>query len=73
MTADVQPAFITDANRVTVMVQTVGSYHPLRTAWLDLSVTTDDVVVADTKLVMSVTAVPGVDLSGRGCLVGPYC
>ena len=41
LTADVQPAFITDANRVTVMVQAVGSYHPLRTAWLDLSVTTD--------------------------------
>ncbi len=55
------------------MVQTVGPYHPLRTTWLDLSVTTDDVVVADTKLVMSVTAMPGVDLSGRGCLVGPYC
>ena len=55
------------------MVQAVGTYHPFRTAWLDLSVTTDDVMVADTKLVMSVTAVPGVDLSGRGCLVGPYC
>ena len=55
------------------MVQTVGAYHPLRTTRLDLSVTTDDVVVADTKLVMSITAVPGVDLSSRGCLVGPYC
>ena len=73
LTADVEPAFITDANGVTVMVQTVGSYHPLRTTWLDLSVTTDDVMVADTKLVMSVTAMPGVDLSDRGCLVGPNC
>ena len=73
LTADVEPALIADAYRVGVVVLAVGSYHPLRTAWLYLSVTTDDVVVADAKLIMSVAAMPGVDLSGRGGLVGPHC
>ena len=54
------------------MVQTVGSYHPLRTTRLYLSVTADDVVIANAE-VPTLPAMPGVNLSGRGCLVGPYC
>ena len=73
LTADVEPALIADAYRVGVVVLAVGTDHPFRTARLYLSVTTDDVVVADAKLIMSVAAMPGVDLSGRGGLVGPHC
>ena len=47
LTADVQSALVADAYRVGVVVQAVGADHPFRTAWLYLSVTTDDVVVAD--------------------------
>ena len=39
----------------------------------DVELTTDHVVVADAKLIMAVFAVPGINLSGRRCLVGPYC
>ena len=73
LTADVEPALIADAYRVGVVILAVGTDHPFRTARLNLSVTTDDVVVADAKLIMSVAAMPGVDLSGRGGLVGPHC
>ena len=65
LTADVEPALVTDADRVGIVVQTVGTYHPFRAAWLDLSVTTDHVVVAYAKLIMAVFAMPGIDLSGR--------
>ena len=47
LTADVQSALVADANRVAVVVHAVGAYLLFRTAWLYLSVTTDDVVVAD--------------------------
>ena len=73
LTADVEPALIADADRVGIVVQAVSTHHPFRTAWLDRSVTTDHVVVADAKLVVSVFAVPGVDLSSRGSLVGLHC
>ena len=47
LTADVEPALVADAYRVGVVVHAVGANLPFRTAWLYLSVTTDDVVVAD--------------------------
>ena len=72
LTADVAPALVADADAVGVVVLAVGSYHPVRTAWLDLSVTTDDVVVSDAEVEASLS-VPGVDLGGRGCLVWPHC
>ena len=73
LTADIESPFIADADRMGIVVQTVGTYHPFWTTGLDLSVTTDHVVVADAKLIMAVFAVPGINLSGRRCLVGLYC
>ena len=70
LTADVEPAFVADADRMGVVVQAVGADHPFRPTGLDLSVTTDHVVVADAKLIMAVFAMIPVDLSHRRCLVG---
>ena len=47
LTADVQSALVANAYRVGVVVHAVGANLTFRTAWLYLSVTTDDVVVAD--------------------------
>ena len=47
LTADVQAALVADAYRVGVVIHAVGANLTFRTAWLYLSVTTDDVVVAD--------------------------
>ena len=47
LTSDVQSALVADAYRVGVVVHAVGANLTFRTAWLYLSVTTDDVVVAD--------------------------
>ena len=65
LTADIESPFVADADRMGIVVQTVGTYHPFWTTGLDLSVTTDHVVVADAKLIMAVFAMPGIDLSGR--------
>ena len=73
LTADVEPALVADADRVGIMVYAVGPDHPFRTTWLNRSVTTDHVVVADTKFPMVIAAVPRVDLSGRRGLVRSYC
>ena len=54
------------------MVQAVCSNHPFWAAWLNISVTTDDVVVADAEVESSLT-VPCIDLSGRAKLIGLYC
>ena len=64
LTADVEPALVADADRMGIVVQTVGTYHPFRSTGLDLSVTTDHVVVADAE-VEPPLAMPGIDLSGR--------
>ena len=72
LTADVEPALVADAYRVGVVVLAVGTDHPFRTAWLNLSVTTDDVMVADAELPAPL-AMPGVDLSGRTLLIRPHC
>ena len=55
LTADVEPALVADADRMGVVVQTVGADHPFRATGLDRSVTTDHVVVANAKLIMAVT------------------
>ena len=73
LTADIESPFVADADRMGIVVQTVGTDHPFWSTGLDLSVTTDHVVVADAKLIMAVFAVPGINLSGRRCLVGLYC
>ena len=73
LTADIESPFVADADRMGIVVQTVGTDHPFRPTGLNLSVTTDHVVVADAKLIMAVFAVPGINLSGRRCLVGLYC
>ena len=73
LTADVEPSFVADADRMGIVVQTVGTYHPFRATRLNLSVTTNHVVVADAKLIMAVFAMPGINLSGRRCLVGLHC
>ena len=64
LTADIESPFVADADRMGVVVQTVCTYHPFWTTGLDLSVTTDHVVVADAE-VEPPLAMPGIDLSGR--------
>ena len=64
MSAGIEPALIAYSNGVLVVVQTVGSNHPFWAAWFKISVTTDNVVVTDAELIMSVFTVPGVDLCG---------
>ena len=71
LTSDVEPTLVADADRVAVVVHAVGTDHPFRSSWLDLSVTTDDVVVPDAE-VESPLAVPTVDLSRRTHLVRPH-
>ena len=76
LTADVQTPLIAYAYRVFVVVlafyMAVGANHPFWSAGLNLSVTTDDVMVADTELEASVS-MPRIYISGGRCLVGPYC
>ena len=64
LTTDVEPPFVADADRMGIVVQTVCTYRPFRSTGLDLSVTTDHVVVADAE-VKTPLAMPGIDLSGR--------
>ena len=70
--SDIKPTLITDAYRVGIVVLAVGTDHVLRTAWLNRSVTTDHVVVADAEVETSL-AMPRIYLSGRTHLVGLYC
>ena len=72
LTADVQTTLVTYADGVAVVVQTVGANHPFWSARLNLSVTTDDVVVSDAEFPASL-AMPRIYLSSGRCLVGPYC
>ena len=72
LTADVKPALVADADRVGVVVHAVGTDHPFWTSWLNRSVTTDHVVVADTELPAPL-AMPRIDLSNRTRLVRPHC
>ena len=72
LTANVQPTLVAYADGVGVVVLAVGTDHVLRAAWLDLSVTTDNVVVANAEVEASL-AMPGVDLRCRARLPGPHC
>ena len=76
LTANVEATFIAYAYRVFVVVlafyMAVGANHPFWSAGLNLSVTTDDVVVSDAEFPASL-AMPRIYLSGGRCLVGPYC
>ena len=72
ITPDIKPTLVADAYRVGIMVLAVGTDHVLRTAWLNRSVTTDHVVVADAEVETSL-AMPRINLSGRTQLVGLYC
>ena len=72
LTPDVEPARGADADRMSVVVLAVGACQPFRTTRLYLSVTTDNVVVADAE-VETPLAMPCVDLSRRRKLVGPHC
>ena len=63
MTSDVEPALVADANGMGVMVHAVGANLTFRTAWLYLSVTTDDVVV--TYALKSSVFMPIVDVCCR--------
>ena len=72
LTADIESPFVADADRMGIVVQTVGTDHPFRPTRLNLSVTTDHVVVADT-FIMSVFAMPPVDIFRRRCTVGLHC
>ena len=72
LTADVQTTLVAHADGVAVVVQTVGTNHPFWSAGLNLSVTTDDVMVADAELEASVS-MPRIYISGGRCLVGPHC
>ena len=75
LTADVQTTLVAYAYRVFVVVlacyMAVRAYHPFRSAWLYRSVTTDDVVVADTELEASL-AMPRIYLCCRTLLVWAY-
>ena len=70
--SDIKPTLIADAYRVGIMVLAVGTDHIFRTAWLNRSVTSDHVVVADAEVETSL-AMPRINLSGRTQLVGLYC
>ena len=72
LTAGIVASLVAYADGVAVVVQTVGANHPFRSAGLNLSVTTDDVVVSDAEFPASL-AMPRIYLSGGRCLVGPYC
>ncbi len=50
LTADVEATLVAYANGVAVVVHAVGADHPFRSARLYLSVTTDNIVVADAEL-----------------------
>jgi hypothetical protein len=53
LTAGVEAALIAYSYGVLVVVQAVCAYHPFRSAWLNISVTTDYVMVADAEVISS--------------------
>ena len=72
LTADVEPALVADAYRVGIVVQAVGTDHPFRPSWLNLSVTTDHVMISYAEVETPI-AMPCIDLSRRARLVRPHC
>ena len=59
LTAGIKSPFIADANRMGIVMMpfyvAVGAYKPFRATWLNRSVTTDHVVVADAEVETSIT------------------
>jgi len=72
LTAGVESALVADAYRVGVVVLAVGTDEIFRSTCFYLSVTTDDVVVADAE-VEAPLAMPCVYLCRRTRLVGSHC
>jgi len=72
LTADVQAALVADAYRVGVVVQAVGADHVFRASWLNFSVTTDHVVVADTEFPVVIPAMPRIYLCRGTRLIRPH-
>ena len=72
LTASIIATFIAHANGVAVVVQAVGAYHVFRTTSLYLSVTADNVVVADAEVESSL-AMPRIYLGCRTGLVRAHC
>ena len=64
LTSDVQSTLVAYAYRVAVMVHAVRTHHVFGPAFLNLSVTPDDVVVANAEVKPSL-AVPRIYLRGR--------
>ena len=73
LTSDVVAALVADAYRMGVMIHAVGANHPFRTSWLNLSVTTDHVVVAYTELPVLFLSMVSVYLCHGTRLVWLYC
>ena len=61
--SNIQPSLVANAYRVLVVMLAVGTHHPFRSACLNDSVTTDDVVVADAEVETSL-AMPRIYLGG---------
>ena len=58
LTAGIKSPFIADANRMGIVMMpfvAVGADHPFRATWLNRSVTTDHVVVANAEVKTSFT------------------
>ncbi len=70
--AAVEPALVADADGVGVVIQTVSTDQIVRSSFLDRSVTTNDVVVANAES-PALLPMPGVDLRRRTGLVGLHC
>lgn len=61
--SNIQPSLVANAYRVLVVMLAVGTCEPFRSACLNDSVTTDDVVVADAEVETSLT-MPRIYLGG---------
>ncbi len=59
LTAGIKSPLIADANRMGIVMMpfdvAVGADHPFQATWLNRSVTTDHVVVADAEVETSIT------------------
>ena len=72
LTSGIEPSLVADAYRVGIVVLAVGTDHIFRTTSFYLSVTTDNVMVADAEVKASL-AMPCVYLCRRTHLVGSHC
>lgn len=71
----IQPAFVADRNRMSVMPHTVGTHLSEMSANLHAAVTTHHIVVPDPLPVDAVShslLVPVINLRRRACLVRTY-